>query len=298
LYSVSFNISPSFETVQFLKIIVNEHDQRPFRSAAFTPLVERFFNNKTKLARYNWFTTTYYIVTNELLPAPYATKCMDYSTLGYLDSEDCTKKCLIRQSMIAFQRYPYSIYEGQPLNNKIITVSQLQTNSSMNKMLYRFESKCMKECKKFGCNLNYTITQVTKDPNNDYITFNVHIPQFPNYFIKFRAKLSFIEYFIYVLSCFGTWFGLSILSLNPFRYKEWLDKILQHQAPNLNAGCQEEVTRPRKGVIRRLDILNSRTCIYCSQTRIIILSEMKQRLKLLQYLISQYQQRNSNHTLP
>lgn len=298
LYSVSFNISPHFESVQSLKIIVNEQHERPFRSAAFTPSVGRFFDNRTKLSRYNWFTTTFYILTNELMPPPYQTKCLDYSTLGFIDHEDCTKKCLIKECLRAFQRYPYSVYEKEALNEKIITLSQLHANASMSKMLYRFERKCAKQCNRKGCAISYTVTHVTKDPNNDFMTFNVLIPQFPNYFIKFHPKLSFIEYFIYVLSCFGTWFGLSILSLNPCNYKEWLDKILHHQHPENNQESNDGPTRTRKGVLGRVNAMNDRTCLYCSQTRIIVLSDLKQRLSLLEYLMSQYRHKNKSNLNP
>ena len=267
-YSVSFNIS-TFQKVQYMKIILNELDSRPFRSSAFTSPIARFYNPMTRAARYNHFALTYYIVNNKLLEAPYVTDCIDYTKFGLLDAEECIKQCLVNKSMSSFDRYPYSVLEQKKLPNKIFTLPILKGNNSVSSMLYRYERKCQSQCKKVGCKLSYTITQATKDPNNDYLSFDVNIPQLPNYIIKFRPKMDFIEYFIYVLSCFGTWFGLSILSLNPFRAKLWT--------------VHESSTKRRKSVqsdhyMKKQADRYHRTCIYCSQTRYILLNTAKQRL--------------------
>lgn len=283
LYSVSYNIS-TFERAMFMKIILNEFDSRPFRSAAYTSPVARLYNPKTQLARYNYFTLTYYIVRNHFLSAPYSTDCVDYSKMGFLDAEDCIKKCLSAHSLQAFDRFPYSALEEEALNDKIFSVGILKRNASVTKMLYRYERKCESKCKRVGCVLSYTITKVTKDPNNDLMTFNIMIPQLPSYSIKFRPRMQFIEYFIYVLSCFGTWFGLSVLSLNPFQKQIWIPETAV------------EETGKKRAAGRTLDVMKKQSemydkcCVYCSQTRIMLVSETRERMRLLFLLISSFKQ--------
>lgn len=271
LYSVSYNIS-TFEKALFMKIILNEADSRPFRSSAYTSPVARLYNKKNQLARYNYFSLTYYIVRNYFLSAPYKTNCIDYNKLGFMDAEDCIKKCLANSSTAVFDRYPYSVLEEERLRFKIFNINILKRNATVSKLLYRMERKCQSKCKQLGCVLSYTITQVTKDPNNDVMTFNVLIPQLPSYTIKFRPKMQFLEYFIYVLSCFGTWFGLSVLSLNPCKQSIW---VPEKQAEERGAG-----RRPANVFKQQTEHYN-KSCVYCSQTRIILISEVKQRLQLV-----------------
>ena len=280
LYSVSYNIS-TFEKTMFMKIILNEVDPHPFRSSAYTSPVARLYNKKTRLARYNYFSLTYYIVRNYFLPAPYKTDCIDYRVQGFIDAEDCIKKCLINSSLAAFDRYPYSVLEAEPLNLKIFNVGILKRNETVSKMLYRLERRCQLKCKKVGCFLRYTITQVTKDPDNDIMTFNVLIPQLPSYTIKFRPRMQFIEYFIYVLSCFGTWFGLSVLSLNPFKRSIWMPAEMAAQI--------RRNSRP-PDVLRKQTEHYNKSCVYCSQSRIILMSEARQRLQMLLSLVGKFKQ--------
>jgi hypothetical protein len=126
---------------------------------------------------------------------------------------------------------------------------------------------------------------VTKDPNNDKMVFSVSVPKSPDYFIIFEAKMTFLEYFIHVISCFGIWFGVSILSLNPLQYKKYIIKLFNSKettAKSNEDGCA------RKNILRKLDNITNRSCLYCSQTRIVVLSELKQRLHIVKYLKTRY----------
>lgn len=287
LYSVSYNVS-TFKKAMFMKIILNEYDSRPFRSSAYTSPVARLYNPQTELGRYNYFTLTYYVVRNHFLPAPYRTKCVDYEGLGIMDAEDCIKKCLKASSLDAFDRFPYSVLETEALSDKIFTIGLLKRNATVTKLLYRYERKCQSKCKQVGCTLSYTITQVTKDPNNDLMTFNIMIPQLPSYTIKFRPRMQFIEYFIYVLSCFGTWFGLSVLSLNPFQKKIWLSDS-EHTDPDIRL----KRTGDRSvDVMKKQSEMYDKCCVYCSQTRIMLISETRERVRLLMHLMSSFKKKS------
>lgn len=294
IYSVVFNIS-SFPRVQFVKMILNENDQRPLRSAAFTSTVTRFYNSETGDGRYNWFTMTYFLVKSTLLPKPYPTECVDWREFGHLDSEDCTQKCLVKHSLEKFGRYPYVAYVDQPIDHPILTRQHL-LNASVNRFLYRFEKWCTNRCRQLGCKLSYTITRVTRDPDNEVLTFNILVPQLPNYIITNYPRLPLIEYFIYVLSCFGTWFGLSVLSLNPFRYQEWIKDTIaiigHHHHPILENvtsfdGGTYGIKRVKRNPIQvRAEQAYHRSCVYCIQSRVLLLNEVKERLNMVQVLLN------------
>lgn len=282
LYSVSF-FKETFGPTEYLKVILNDITGYPFRSASFAPVIKRFNENETNDARYNYFTASYFTVKNILLPAPFATNCVNYNEKGIFDKEDCIKQCLIQLCTDKLDRYPYSILEQNKANYKIIGEHDLEFNLTVKKLYYRFERKCNNLCKSIDCNVGYTVTSVNKDPQVRFMSFNVLIPQFPYYQVEYSPKTKFIEYFIYVFSCFGIWFGLSFLSLNPFRI-DWSKVIgkIKSNSSWLQQGEVELGPRSRKvDFMTRSQEYHENLCVYCMQTKFILMNEMKDKLDYL-----------------
>ena len=284
LYSVSFD-KKTFGSVEYLKIILNEIIQHPFRSASFAPVIKRFIENNTHDARYNYFTATYFTVHNQLLPAPFATNCINYSKQDVTDKEDCIKRCLIKMCTQHFNRYPYSILEHEKRNYKIIGEHDLESNLTVKKLYYRFERRCNSQCKSIDCHVSYTVTSIHKDPQVRFMTFNVFVPQFPNYQVEYEQKMKFIGYFIYVFSCFGIWFGLSFLSLNPFRI-EWgnLATKVKGNSTWLQGEPELNLRNRKANFMARSQEYQENLCIYCMQTKFILMNEINEKLEYLEGL--------------
>ena len=55
--------------------------------------------------------------------------------------------------------------------------------------------------------------------NDQGIAFHTFIPSEPSIKSKSQEILTTTEYVKFILSAFGTWFGISVLGLNPFTSK-------------------------------------------------------------------------------
>lgn len=352
IYGVTFNIS-TFLKADYVKVIVNPVQIRPYRSAAFAPSFWRRYNPKKKTAKYNWFTITYGMLINKRLPAPFATSCVDYESRGFIDANDCIRQCLINGTKSNFDLYPYSVLiqnsqenglqnqgksslnpgsikekssknreknegtdgahlgmEKLPLALKTIVVHDLETNEAIGRTLYNLEESCSQSCSWLDCEVEYSMTQVSKEPQMNIMSFQVDVPQKPTYRIHFHPKTRFIEYFIYVLSCFGTWFGLSILSLNPFRYTFCCSgfqttvenndvKIFDHSEDKEGRRDDDELkrqtrTRSNEAGLRTEAGIRSRRrnqserspiCYYCLETSHILMRELSQELSMITFLL-------------
>ena len=361
-YGVAFNVS-TFLKADYVKVIVNPVQIRPYRSAAFAPSFWRRYNPKRKTAKYNWFTITYGMLINKRLPPPFNTSCVDYQSRGFIDANDCIRQCLIYRTKSNFNLYPYSVLiqnfqqnglqnqgnsslnsspmkekssqnsspmkekssqnreknertdgihlsmEKLPLDLKTIVVHDLETNETIGSTLYNLEESCSRSCSSLDCEVEYSMTQVSKEPQMDVMAFQVNTPQKPTYKIHFHPKTKFIEYFIYVLSCFGTWFGLSILSLNPFRYTFCCSgsqktvenndvKIFDHSEDKEGRRDDEELNRRQTrsnevGLRTEIGIRSRRrnqsqrnpVCYYCLETSHILMRELRQELSMITFLL-------------
>src|SRR5438270_6934839 len=49
-------------------------------------------------------------------------------------------------------------------------------------------------------------------------SFIINIPRDPFITINYKPQILLMEFLVYVLSCFGTWFGISVFKLNPIPF--------------------------------------------------------------------------------
>lgn len=114
--------------------------------------------------------------------------------------------------------YYSSLMKFQHLSN--LDIARVDISDQM----VTIEDECDRQCYRPDCNETLTMTTVHYDypemkESNDNIplTFEVMVPTKPSVRIIHGVKMSWTEYLVSVLSCFGIWFGLSILSVNPFK---------------------------------------------------------------------------------
>ena len=183
------------------------------------PLNSRFYHAKvynTKSFNQSRFSIygEYIFITR--LPAPYDTKCIQ----GH-ESEECNEKCLIRKFK-SINKIPWSGFHREEIDMKMFNIVDLK-NSSLAPIASASFHECRSSCKtKIQC-----FTPISKTTAYEFqyqsqvCSFSIQAttPSAPHMHISAVPVLNLIEYIIQIGSCFGVWFGLSIISINPVKWK-------------------------------------------------------------------------------
>jgi len=166
----------------------------------------------------NYIRLTYgrYVVTT--LPRPYQTKCR-YASNGYTNVE-CLKRCSLSQ-MSSFGVLPYAQEYTDHDSDKYGNWSIMTLNDPrISPELYRqIVEHCVQACDQ-DCREEWYTTQsreLAKEKPIHLFSLRVDLPNNPLTAIEHKPMLLFNEYVIYLMSVFGTWFGISFLDLNPFK---------------------------------------------------------------------------------
>ena len=152
------------------------------------------------------------------LPAPHDTKC----TPGH-DREICYESCL-QKGFKQINRLPWSGFYTQAIDIKMLTALDLRNRTILKFAEQSFE-RCHSLCKlKVECLTKFSRTTVQDFRSHYYLSlFASMLPSFPHISLYTVPHLTLIEYVVQVGSCFGIWFGLSIVSLNPIKILQSTD---------------------------------------------------------------------------
>lgn len=158
---------------------------------------------------FNSYTLTATRVTTTRLEYPFEANCFNY----YDTVAMCKQKCVINATLTKYNKIPYSVLVKTPYSVKHISPVDIQ-NQTFYDDLRTIEQFCNLKCSQPDCYESVYFTQIVS--NNWYVTeIYVDIPREPFVWITFRAALKIAEFVLYVLSCLGTWFGISVMSFNP-----------------------------------------------------------------------------------
>ena len=150
------------------------------------------------------------------LPAPYDTEC----TPGH-DRETCYENCMNDKFRI-INRVTWSGFHTEKLDLKMLTPVDFQ-----NKTISVFANESFEECYSLCKLRTECVTQFTRTTIQEYqsgqLSFASVLPSQPHMSVYAIPVLNVIEYIVQVGSCFGMWFGLSIISMNPI---QWIKQIL------------------------------------------------------------------------
>lgn len=160
--------------------------------------------------------------------------------------------------------------------------------------------------------------QVIKEYQEEDLTFVVNVPQEPSYDIAYYPKLSMTEWLIYVFSCLGSWFGVSMMGLNPFN-SNWLKRLREKRRAR-NGASKQQSRKQAMPISRASAMKQSRqtttrsalqpaarrkkrsnwasyrrsppgrpssadTCAYCLATRVMLRNEMRSEVDFLMSLL-------------
>ena len=146
------------------------------------------------------------------LPPPYETGC----TPGH-DREACYEGCLVEKLKV-INRLPWSGFHTEKLSMKMLTPAQLLNETILKYAGQSFE-ECHSLCKlKTECFTQFSKTTVIEH-GAAYFYFLSALPSQPHMSVFSIPTLTLVEYIVQVGSCFGMWFGMSIISLNPLKWK-------------------------------------------------------------------------------
>ena len=172
--------------------------------------------------QYNLVSVTPADVTSDLLPAPYDTRCVDIPAERMYE---CEYECVCRL-MEPLGRVPawHIVLPDDPRTHlRPFSLADVRNSSLMRDVLPRVRG-CMTRCHLTPCHLKFTKTTATLSMFRDF-PFGVRsmAPRDPHVVTTAEPFMSFISFFTFTCSCFGTWFGVSFLSLDMFaRRTRWL----------------------------------------------------------------------------
>ena len=146
------------------------------------------------------------------LPPPYDTRC----TAGH-DQELCHENCLINKFK-SINKRPWSGFHRDTINIQMLSASDLK-NETVSNYTSRSIAKCLVLCKQESeCFTKFSRTTVEQYQAEDF-SISSMVPSMPHMFLHAIPTLNLVEYIIQIGSCFGMWFGLSIISFNPVKWK-------------------------------------------------------------------------------
>lgn len=159
------------------------------------------------------FYLSYYMIHNELLPPPFATKCINYSQKSpYLEKSDCWDHCMRNLTIRNLNKLPFATVTKEDMPLKLVSSSDFE-NSTFETLYRSFETICARSmCDKNDCTqLMYVTTFIRREWTSDGLVFTVNTPLSPHLVTIFEPKWELFNFLIDVFNCFSDWFGISFM---------------------------------------------------------------------------------------
>lgn len=218
-----------FGGAQFMLPIVTQRGILPMSSMRFATPIKRNVDDKA-IKQDNYFIMSYNEIVIDKSRAARETRCFDYATrTQYLSRDYCIPDCINTQTKRVLNKVAYNFFveEWDTVNTPYahVTYADINNNETVAILMERFEQVCLSKCLFYDCHEAYMLTRMIDRLVEDMqgVVFRVDVPKGPNFQIEFAVTLPFNEYLIYVLSCAGTWLGVSVIQMNPllWAYDRW-----------------------------------------------------------------------------
>lgn len=191
--------------------------QYPTVSRQYSINVNRLIDFKSREPRNNVYVFGYSLNRVTLMPAPFDTRCNAATTDE--SANQCQEECM-KPLEEQLGKITYTTFTHHPINEKHVSYADL-VNETRGHLIKSYVDTCFNRCTYYPCHYNYTITlydiaQRLQPPSRQFRPV-ARTPKAPGLDVQFEARLSLMEFVIFVCSCVGIWFGLSVLSIDPFR---------------------------------------------------------------------------------
>lgn len=216
-YDLTFSIR--LPRVDEFQSVIHSPRLYPRGNKAFPITVSRvsavipFKNEKIKRKDFV-FSFSYSLAINVLLEAPYKSNCKVYENdPRYESKESCIDQCLTEGVKEKMKKIPFSAVQLLPEKFPHISVAD-NSNPKINEQNIAIRKECSAKCHQNNCYDEMFITKFIRSSFADNLNFRVYVTNEPVISSTLKPKLQTIEFLVYVLSCFGIWFGASFYSFS------------------------------------------------------------------------------------
>lgn len=179
-------------------------------------LTNDIWTQRSAKDRFNYFTTRYQYYEMRMLEPPYETKCYHY---GNNSRDMCIMDCLKNRSIGKLNAIPVQIVIPDD-ERKSLDLKQLdERNASASIIVNEIIQECKSiRCSMIDCDLRFTSSDTSKDlrPVLNTSSFLLGMASTPDTIVVGDPDVAGSEYVLYLLSLAGSWFGFSIIVLDPY----------------------------------------------------------------------------------
>ena len=204
-----------FRNVTRYKVSLHDRYSLPYESLMVQPIIRRSGKDLKSLNTVFAFPGNFSI---NYLKAPYVTDCFDYSGTEFYDRAHCIQSCVLKNTFKQFNKYPYSAFVANSTDHQLVNY-QDAGDVERSQQLERISNECAKsvECRRKTCYSTTTLTFLNLlDGTGEDFSIVIAVPQSAWTYIDHFPSVSLVTYIVYTMGAFGTWTGLSVISLNPF----------------------------------------------------------------------------------
>lgn len=217
LYELIF--SGKMESANFVSVIAF-YDGVPHKSRLYSSPGDQFFAESSERVN-NVIMATPSDTRISLQEPPYETMCIPGTEdLMY----DCAFFCLARlmEPHNMLPAWHLVMEDFDDMGDKRFNSLTDSRNETMHQFLREVEETCNSICfTGRACKISFTKTEasVEKSGNHSLAIRSMTSP-YPDIVVTASPAMSFIDFFTFISSCFGTWFGFCFLNLYPFKDQE------------------------------------------------------------------------------
>lgn len=217
-------------------IVSPANDGKPYVSSGLSRRIRTNYGTASDRL-YNDFYSAYSPYKLYHLPSPYETNCRsDAPEQG----NECIAKCLLEITAQEHKLVPFNIFMSKKSKYSHLKHVNVTENQKYEEIFSSHYMHCKNNvCHWKSCYRSFTTTSTTSSYNamhdkhkSSYI-FSLATPSTPDTVIKSFPDFLLTEYVIYIMSCFGTWFGLSVIALNPLKALNIKTRYVMDKESNL-----------------------------------------------------------------
>jgi hypothetical protein len=222
----------SLKRSQYLKVTLHDIGRDPFRALQLTPQFRRDYNESTGRVEYSTLNVHQTVFSATLLPPPFASNCLDYPKIGFVDDDHCTIECYKLKVLKAFDRLPfdYISHDQDPdvRDKMMISYPDIMIEETA-EALQKLRETCDRHegapCMRATCYSDVTVTFIEGFPSERF-TVRQTLPEEPYVSSKMLPVMTVIDYFNYGASILATYTGFCVWMFN-FKNLRELFTLLQ-----------------------------------------------------------------------
>ena len=259
LYSVSlkqqFLLSNAIKLISFVPSGIDSSVvSMPDISRRFHVSIVRYAHHFPNSSKENFFKIfgDYYSITR--LEKPYDTQCTWNKNQAH---EACYRRCNIN----LFAKYGYFPSTEYSITPKLL--KHLEASKNVNETILQDIkaglNNCNNSCQRKLCHDWYSVTGVDTLAFllNNTITIAGGCSKRPAVIIQYLPRITFMEFVMYVSSSLGIWFGISVMSINPFNSSN-CDRVMRRMKTRKHYSYGNESRDFRETVRMAVHDLNRR----------------------------------------